>query len=113
MTITIVSLCSLQLQRASDQAQQDRELVGHTRKLLEHRLERAAKAKRTKYSSISSYSSSSRFHPLVFSSGGAMEEECRKVFEEWCSLMAVGSYEFLLKRLSLLLLRARFRHFEA
>jgi hypothetical protein len=47
-----------------------------------------------------------------------MEGECRKtegtkVFEEWRSLMAVGSYEFLLKRLSLLLLRARFRHFEA
>jgi hypothetical protein len=65
-------------QRASDRAQQDTELVGHTRKLLEHRLERAAKAKRTKYSSISSYSSSSRFHPLMFSSSGAMEGECKK-----------------------------------
>jgi hypothetical protein len=47
----------------------------------------------------------------VFSSGGAMEGECRKVFEEWRSLMAVGSYEFLLKRLSLLLLRTCFRYF--
>ena len=75
--ITIVSLCSSQLQRASDQAQQDGKLVCHTRKLVEHRLERAAKAKRTKYSSISNSSSSSRFHPLVFSSGGPMEGECR------------------------------------
>jgi hypothetical protein len=114
--ITIVSLSSSQLQRASDRAHQQQQdelqdggLVSHTKKLLDLRLERAAKAKRTKYSSISS----SRFRPLVFSSGGAMEGECRKVFEEWRSLMTVGSYEFLLKRLSLLLLRARFRHFEA
>ena len=107
--ITIVSLGSSLLQRASDRAQQDEELICHSNKVLQDRLKRAATAKKTKYSAVAS----SRFRPLVFSSGGAMEGECRKVFEEWRSLMAVGSYEFLLKRLSLLLLRARFRHFEA
>ena len=107
--ITIVSLGSSLLQRASDRAQQDEELVCHSNKVLQDRLKRAATAKKTKYSAVAS----SRFRPLVFSSGGAMEGECRKVFEEWRSLMTVGSYEFLLKRLSLLLLRARFRHFEA
>jgi hypothetical protein len=105
--ITIVSLGSILLQRATDRAQQDEELVCHSKKVLEDRLKRAATAKKTKYSAVAS----SRFRPLVFSSGGAMEGECRKVFEEWRSLMAVGSYEFLLKRLSLLLLRTRFRYF--
>jgi hypothetical protein len=53
----------------------------------------------------------SRFRPLVFSIGGAQEAEMLKVFEEWQKVMGEGTYSFLCRRISLMLLRARVKWF--
>jgi hypothetical protein len=95
--ITIVSLASGQF-RSTDPAKNTIQQV----------LGRAAQAKNTKYAARTA----SKFVPLVFSLGGAMETQCSTTLQSWMEHMPFGSHSFLLKRISILLLRARFRFFE-
>jgi hypothetical protein len=95
--ITIISLASGQF-RSTDPA----------KNTLQQVLGRAAQAKNTKYAA----KTASKFVPLVFSLGGAMEKQCSTTLQGWREHMPVGSHSFLLKRISILLLRARFRFFE-
>jgi hypothetical protein len=69
---------------------------------------RAAQAKSNKYATRKA----SKFVPLVFSLGGAMETRCSTTSQDWREHMPIGSHSFLLKR-RILLLRARFRFYEA
>jgi hypothetical protein len=71
-------------------------------------LSRAAQAKNTKYAS----STASKFVPLVFSLGGGMETQCSSTLQSWRDHMPFGTHSFLLRRISILLLRARFRFYE-
>ncbi|RSH95837.1 hypothetical protein EHS25_000930 [Saitozyma podzolica] len=52
------------------------------------------------------------FHPIVFSLGGMMNGSTTKVFASWKRVMTRGTYNLMLKRLSLSLLQARVRSFE-
>jgi hypothetical protein len=52
------------------------------------------------------------FHPIVFSVGGMMNGSTTKVFASWKRVMTRGTYDLMLKRLSLGLLQARTRSFE-
>jgi hypothetical protein len=52
------------------------------------------------------------FHPIVFSLGGMMNGSTTKVFASWKRVMTRGTYNLMLKRLSLCLLQARVRSFE-
>jgi hypothetical protein len=95
--ITIVSLASSQF-RSTDP----------NKNTLQQVLSRAAQAKNTKYAS----STASKFVPLVFSLGGGMETQCSSTLQSWRDHMPFGTHSFLLRRISILLLRARFRFFE-
>jgi hypothetical protein len=57
-------------------------------------------------------SSNLPFHPIVFSLGGMMNGSTTKVFASWKRVMTRGTYNLMLKRLSLCLLQARVRSFE-
>jgi hypothetical protein len=57
-------------------------------------------------------SSTLPFHPIVFSLGGMMNASTTKVFASWKRVMTRGTYNLMLKRLSLCLLQARVRSFE-
>jgi hypothetical protein len=57
-------------------------------------------------------SSNLLFHPLVFSLGGMMNSSTTKVLASWKRVMTRGTYNLMLKRLSLCLLQARVRSFE-
>jgi hypothetical protein len=96
--LTILSLASSQF-RSTDPA----------KNTLQQVLSRAAQAKINKYAARTA----SKFVPLVFSLGGAMEKQCSSTLHSWRDHMPLGSHSFLLKRISILLLRARFRFFEA
>jgi len=96
--ITIVSLASSQF-RSTDP----------NKNTLQHVLSRAAQAKSNKYATRTA----SKFVPLVFSLGGAMETQCRATLQGWREHMPLGCHSFLMKRISILLLKARFRFFEA
>jgi hypothetical protein len=52
------------------------------------------------------------FHPIVFSIGGMMNGTNTKVFASWKRVMTRGTYNLMLKQLSLCLLQARVRSFE-
>jgi hypothetical protein len=52
------------------------------------------------------------FHPIVLSLGGMMNGSTTKVFASWKRVMTRGTYNLMLKRLSLCLLQARVRSFE-
>jgi hypothetical protein len=52
------------------------------------------------------------FCPLVFSSGGMMEKGTAEALKRWKELMNEGVYSFLVRRLSVCLLRGRVRSFE-
>ncbi|RSH94185.1 hypothetical protein EHS25_003988 [Saitozyma podzolica] len=52
------------------------------------------------------------FQPIVLSLGGMMNGSTTKVFASWKRVMTSGTYNLMLKRLSLGLLRARVRSFE-
>jgi hypothetical protein len=52
------------------------------------------------------------FHPIVLSLGGMMNGSTTKVFASWKRVMTRGTYNLMLKRLSLCLLQARARSFE-
>src|SRR5689334_16878896 len=52
------------------------------------------------------------FHPIVLSLGGMMNGSTTKVFASWKRSMTRGTYNLMLKRLSLCLLQARVRSFE-
>ena len=95
--ITIVSLASSQF-RSTDPNKNTPQQV----------LSRAAHAKSTKYAARTA----SKFVPLVFSLGGAMETQCSSTLQSWKDHMPFGTHSFLLRRISILLLRARFRFFE-
>jgi hypothetical protein len=51
------------------------------------------------------------FHPIVLSLGGMMNGSTTKVFASWKRVMTRGTYNLMLKRLSLCLLQARVRSF--
>jgi hypothetical protein len=51
------------------------------------------------------------FHPIVLSLGGMMNGSTTKVFASWKQVMTRGTYNLMLKRLSLCLLQARVRSF--
>ncbi|GFZ44298.1 hypothetical protein JCM24511_02020 [Saitozyma sp. JCM 24511] len=51
-------------------------------------------------------------HPIVLSLGGMMNGSTTKVFASWKRVMTRGTYNLMLKRLSLCLLQARVRSFE-
>jgi hypothetical protein len=57
-------------------------------------------------------SSNLPFHPIVFSLSGTMNGSTAKVFASWKRVMTRGTYNLMLKRLSLCLLQARVRSFE-
>jgi hypothetical protein len=52
------------------------------------------------------------FHPVVFSHGGMLNGSTTKVFASWKRVMTRGTFNLMLKRLSLCLLQARVRSFE-
>jgi hypothetical protein len=52
------------------------------------------------------------FHPIVLSLVGMMNGSTTKVFASWKRVMTRGTYNLMLKRLSLCLLQARVRSFE-
>ncbi|RSH95836.1 hypothetical protein EHS25_000929 [Saitozyma podzolica] len=52
------------------------------------------------------------FHPIVLSLGGMMNGSTTKVLASWKQVMTRGTYNLMLKRLSLCLLQARVRSFE-
>jgi hypothetical protein len=52
------------------------------------------------------------FHPIVLSRGGMMNGSTTKVFASWKRVMTRGTYNLMLKRLSLCLLQARVRSLE-
>ncbi|RSH85460.1 hypothetical protein EHS25_004856 [Saitozyma podzolica] len=52
------------------------------------------------------------FHPIVCSLGGMMNGSTTKTFAPWKRVMTRGTYNLMLKRLSLCLLQARVRSFE-
>jgi hypothetical protein len=52
------------------------------------------------------------FRPIVLSLGGMMNGSTTKVFASWKQVMTRGTYNLMLKRLSLCLLQARVRSFE-
>ncbi|RSH80170.1 hypothetical protein EHS25_007275 [Saitozyma podzolica] len=56
--------------------------------------------------------SSLPFHPIVLSLGGIMNGSTTEVFASWKQVMTRGTYNLMLKRLSLCLLQARVRSFE-
>jgi hypothetical protein len=80
---------------------------GDKKEELQKVLEIAAKAKRLKYAG----KVNGKFRPLVFSVGGAQEEETVKVFEEWQKVMSAGTYSFMCRSISLQLVKARTRYF--
>jgi hypothetical protein len=57
-------------------------------------------------------SSNLPFQPIVFSLGGMMNGSTTKVFASWKWVITRGTYNLMLKRLSLCLLQARVRSFE-
>ncbi|GFZ50353.1 hypothetical protein JCM24511_08110 [Saitozyma sp. JCM 24511] len=57
-------------------------------------------------------SSNLPFHPIVLSLGGMRNGSTTKVFASWKRVMTRGTYNLMLKRLSLCLLQARVRSFE-
>jgi hypothetical protein len=57
-------------------------------------------------------SSNLPFHPIVLSLGGMRNGRTTKVFASWKRVMTRGTYNLMLKRLSLCLLQARVRSFE-
>lgn len=54
-----------------------------------------------------------RFSPLVFSAGGLIETETAKRLEEWRRVVSAVVWEWMLRRMSLGLVRARARTWEA
>ncbi|GFZ52412.1 hypothetical protein JCM24511_10185 [Saitozyma sp. JCM 24511] len=52
------------------------------------------------------------FDPIVLSLGGMMNGSTTKIFASWKRVMTRGTYNLMLKRLSLCLLQARVRSFE-
>jgi hypothetical protein len=52
------------------------------------------------------------FHPIILSLGGMMNGSTTKVFASWKQVMTSGTYNLMLKRLSLCVLQARVRSFE-
>jgi hypothetical protein len=54
------------------------------------------------------------FQPLVFSVGGMMEDKSLKAMEGWREAMGEGSWQFLMRRISMILTKARAEvwHFE-
>lgn len=52
------------------------------------------------------------FTPIIFSLGGLMEQDSAKAFNSWKLTLPFGSFRHLLRRLSLILLRARVRNFD-
>jgi hypothetical protein len=96
--LTILSLTSTQFQSTDPAKNTIQQILG-----------RAAQAKRTKYATRTA----TKFVPLVLSLGGAMEKECSETLQGWRDHMPVGTHSFLLKRISILLLRARFRFYQA
>jgi hypothetical protein len=52
------------------------------------------------------------FHSPVFSLGGMMNSSTTKVLASWKRVMTRGTYNLMIKRLSLCLLQARVRSFE-
>jgi hypothetical protein len=52
------------------------------------------------------------FHPIVFSLGGMINGSTTKVFAAWKRVVTRGTYNLMLKRLSLCLLQARVRSVE-
>jgi hypothetical protein len=52
------------------------------------------------------------FTPLVFSVGGLMEKGTRDALKLWKSVMAGGSYSYMVRRVSLALLRARVANYD-
>ncbi|GFZ52259.1 hypothetical protein JCM24511_10032 [Saitozyma sp. JCM 24511] len=51
------------------------------------------------------------FHPIIFSLGGMMNGSTTKFFASWKRAMTGGTYNLILKRLSLCLMQARVRSF--
>jgi hypothetical protein len=52
------------------------------------------------------------FRPVIISLGGVMEKEAMDVFRTWKGVMTGGVWSFLIRRLSLCLLKARVQGFE-
>lgn len=52
------------------------------------------------------------FRPLAFTLGGLMQHSAVRAFSDWKSIMTGGVYSFMVKMLSLALLRARVYSFE-
>jgi hypothetical protein len=52
------------------------------------------------------------FTPIILSLGGLMESETAKAFNSWKTSLPSGTFRHLLRRLSLILLRARVRNFD-
>jgi hypothetical protein len=52
------------------------------------------------------------FHPIVFSLGGMTNGSTTKVYASWKRVMTRGTYNLMLKRLTLCLLQASVRSFE-
>jgi hypothetical protein len=52
------------------------------------------------------------FHPIVISLGGMMNGSTTNIFASWKRVMTRGTYNLMLKRLSLCLLQSKVRSFE-
>ena len=98
--VTVVSMATQDAKRVY---WEKTEKVGELQKVLD----KFAQAKRAKYVG----KTQGAFQPLVFSIGGAQEEETAKVFEEWQKVMSPSTFSYMCRSISLTLLKARTKYF--
>jgi hypothetical protein len=98
--VTVVSMATQDAKRVY---WEKTEKVGELQKVLD----KFAQAKRAKYVG----KTQGAFRPLVFSIGGAQEEETAKVFEEWQKVMSPSTFSYMCRSISLTLLKARTKYF--
>jgi hypothetical protein len=101
--LTVVSMGTLEARKFKWEGEEKHEYKGELQAVLAV----SADAKRKKYEG----KTRTPFRPLVFSIGGAQEKETLKVFQEWQKVMSKTAFGFMGRRISLILLRARTRHF--
>ncbi|KAG7527236.1 hypothetical protein FFLO_07136 [Filobasidium floriforme] len=101
--LTVVSMGTLEARKFKWIGEEKHEYKGELQAVLAV----SADAKRKKYEG----KTKTPFRPLVFSIGGAQEKETLKVFQEWQKVMSETAFGFMGRGISLILLRARTRHF--
>jgi hypothetical protein len=115
--LTIVFLASQQARQSSTRARRELSSLFHSppspplpisdfvKASLQSILNKPAQSKIAKYTPLLSLP----FSPLVISLGGMMEDSTVEAMEAWKGVMGVASHQYLMRRISVVLARARAR----